>query len=157
MVHRRLFRIVHRDRKADPVPSVSRMGRFHGKPREVSYLAETPMTAWKEVRAHWPADPSTHLVVDIDVDLDSVLDLTDETMQRECGITPAELVQAGPAYEPCQRLAQRLQARGVSAIWTYSAADQPDGRVLVVFLDNLGPSSALRVLDARPVDFVEPE
>jgi hypothetical protein len=142
------------------VPARGQRGRFSDEPGQVSYLAENPETAWREVSGHWPpgmADPAAHVVVDIDVDLESVLDFTDEAVQREWGITFAELVQPPPDYEPCQQLARRLRAKGIVAIWTYSAADQPDGRVLVVFLENLKPPSALRIAGVRPVVVVEPE
>jgi hypothetical protein len=48
-------------------------------------------------------------------------------------------------YHLTQRVAARLKSEGIEAFWTYSRADQPEGRTLVVFLDNLGPDSRVEI------------
>jgi hypothetical protein len=78
-----------------------------------------------------------------------VADLTRRSTQQRYGIDRDVLV--GDDYRRCQALAQRLRANGVQAAWTYSRADQPDGRVLVVFLDGLTLPSRIERVEVRPV------
>jgi len=149
MESRVLFRAVYEDFEAEPIPSRSAKGRFHVRALGISYLAGSPTTAWREVTARWGADPAAFVMVEIEVTLKDVLDLTDPAVHSALGITEAELVATD--YDACQKLAERLGPDGPEAIWTYSAADQPDGRQLVVFLDRLRSGSSIRIVSIRPI------
>ena len=46
----------------------------------------------------------------------------------------------GEGYEATRTLARRLRREGVQAIITYSARDRPDGRNVILFLENIAPS-----------------
>ena len=145
------YRAVYREYRADPLPSRSRAGRFHasGAPGAVTYLAANPGTAWKEVTERWGADPNAYWLVEVNVRLARVADLTDPKTQAHYHVDEGVLTDAN--HQRCQRLAQRLRADGFEGAWTYSRADRPHGRQLVVFLDALAPGSRARVLKATPV------
>jgi hypothetical protein len=72
-------------------------------------------------------------------------------VQSKYGVTSKQLT-AGD-HDACQKFGDQLTRAGVEAVWTYSAADQPDGRQLIVFLDNLQPGSSVKVVDARTITF----
>ena len=78
-----------------------------------------------------------------------IADLTKQSVQKRYGIDRQVLI--GEEYKRCQELARRLRADGMQAAWTYSRADQPAGRVLVVFLDRLDPSSGVERVEIRPI------
>lgn len=90
-------------------------------------------------------------MVEVLVTLHKVTDLSDRVMQRRYGVGPEIL--RGDDYGPCQRLARELRAESVEGLFTFSRADQPDGRQLVVFLDLLKPESSVKVDSVREVRF----
>lgn len=145
------YKVFYREFADDPLPSRSAWGRFHDQAtgRATTYLAERSSTAWREVTHRWRASASAFRVAVVRIRLRKLADLTRRSTQQRYRIDRDTLV--GPEYRPCQALAQRLRANGVEAAWTYSRADQPDGRVLVVFLDGLAPPSRVERVEVRSV------
>ena len=144
-----LFRAVYHAYAADPVPSRSETGRFHQESKPTTYLASTPRTAWMEVSHRWNAEPASFRMAAIEASVTNLIDLTDSSVQATLGITEEQLVDVN--CDHCRQLAERLRGRGIEALWTYSAADRPGGRQLVIFLDQLLASSNIRVLSIDPV------
>lgn len=79
-----------------------------------------------------------------------VADLTDSSIRQNYGVELDVLV--GADWKPCQRLARRLRHEEFEALWTFSRADFPRGRQLVVFLSHLTPESAVRVVRVRRIN-----
>jgi hypothetical protein len=77
------------------------------------------------------------------VNVSNIVDLTSAESQQRYKITESMLT--GDEYGPTQLLARRLRSLGVEAVWTYSRADQPNGRVLVVFLEQRAAGSEVTV------------
>jgi hypothetical protein len=145
-----LYRAVFQGYEGDPLPTRSPQGRFHDPSSgPTTYLAESQSTAWKEVTHRWHARRSAYVMVEVAVSVDSVLDLTDEAVQVRYGCDRKMLTAL--EHEPCRRLAARLRGEGIEALWTFSAADNPDGRQLVLFLDKLGGESQVRVTGVQRV------
>jgi hypothetical protein len=147
----RVFKAVYREYEKDPLPSRSENGRFHDSTtgKRTTYLASSAETAWKEVLHRWQARPESYRIVEVAVRLSKVVDLTEPENQRKYGVTP-ELLN-GDDYTSCQKLARQLREDGLEGFWTYSRADRPSGRTLVVFLDQLPGSSFVKVQRVRPV------
>jgi RES domain-containing protein len=146
-MERILYRAVFHEYVADPLPSRSVAARFHqSKSTDVptTYLAASAETAWREVTFHWKGNPNAYRIVRVECRLSKILDLTEPAVQAAYGVNGSILT--GVDYVPCQALARRAREEGFEAIWTFSAADQPDGRQLVVFLDQLQRSSAITVV-----------
>jgi hypothetical protein len=136
----------------DPLPSRSEWGRFHDPStgRSTTYLAARSSTAWREVTHRWRADAAVYRIATVQLRTRKIVDLTKRSVQKRYGIDRQVLI--GEEYKRCQELARRLRADGIEAVWTYSRADQPAGRVLVVFLDRLEqPSSGIERVDVRPI------
>lgn len=91
-----------------------------------------------------------HYIAQVKVRVSSVADLTDPTTRKRYGIDTESLI--SDDYGPCQRLRRRLEEEGIEAIWTYSRADQPAGRQLVILLAQLKGSSSVEVVQTGPVD-----
>ena len=146
-----LYKAVYVDYEKDPLPSRSASGRFHDAASGpvTSYLTDKRKTAWKEVKFRWKADPASYRMAEVAVRLNKLIDLTDGKMQEKYGVNQEMLI--ADDYRLTQRVAHRLRAEGVEAFWSYSRADQPDGRALVVFLENLAPGSYVRVRRMRPI------
>ena len=144
-----LYRAVYVDYLDAPLPSRSQEGRFHDRPGTTTYLAGSRATAWKEVQHRWQADPTSYRMVVLRARLRRIADLTDPSVQARYGIDQTGLT--GLDYEPCRKLARRLRAEGFEGVWTFSMADSPGGRQLVVFLDQLQPDSSIRVSGVEPV------
>jgi len=150
MESRTLFRAVSVEFEADPLPSRGAKGRFHDGAVKITYLASRTATAWREVLARLPdADPTAFRMVEIEAAISAFVDLTDPATQAKYGVTEEQLTASD--HQTCRELAQRLRGARVEAVWTYSAADRPDGRQLVVFLDRLRSGSSVRVIAKRPV------
>ncbi|OFW02904.1 MAG: hypothetical protein A3G20_09220 [Acidobacteria bacterium RIFCSPLOWO2_12_FULL_59_11] len=144
-----LYRAVYVDYRNDPLPSRSEEGRFHDTPGTTTYLAGSRATAWKEVQDHWNADPKSYGMAVVSVRLRRIADLTEPSVQARYGIDRRGLT--GLDYELCQKLTRRLRAEGFEGLWTFSKADSPGGRQLVIFLDQLQPDSSIRVSGVEPV------
>ncbi len=89
-------------------------------------------------------------MAEVHVRLQAIVDLTDRATQERYGVDPRTLT--SDDYTQCLRLAARLRAEGVEAIWTYSRADWPDGRQLVVFVDQLRRRSEVSVVRIGPIE-----
>jgi RES domain-containing protein len=89
-------------------------------------------------------------MAEVDVKLSEIVDLTEPSVQERYGVDQEELT--ADDYQVCQQLADRLRAEGVEAIWTYSRADQPGGRQLVVFVDRLKEGSLFEVASIRAIE-----
>jgi RES domain-containing protein len=146
-----LYRAVYEDFVDDPVPSHSGAGRFHDDSTTgaTTYLAATPETAWKEITHRWAGDRARYRMVEVSVTIRNVVDLTDRATRRRYGIDEESLT--ADHYGACQRLRKRLEAEGVEAIWTYSRADRPGGRQLVVLLARLQEGSSVEVIRTGPI------
>lgn len=146
---------MYQDYRDDPLPSRSPLGRFHSRESaaSVTYLAASPQTAWKEVTARWSADRDAYWMAEVRVRLNKVADLTEAGTPERLGIDQQALTDA--SHDRCQRLAERLRAQGFEGIWTFSRADRPDGRQLVVFLDRVSRQH-IRIHSLKPVRDVLP-
>jgi RES domain-containing protein len=147
-----LYRAFYEEYEDDPLPSRSAVGRFHDETgaRATSYLAASPETAWREVIHRWQADKGTFRLGKVEVRLSNIMDLTDPVTRKRYDIDRESLT--ADDYRSCQELRRRLQAEGVEGIWTYSRADQPAGRQLVVLLDQVRKSSRIEVVHVGPVN-----
>lgn len=144
-LEKRVFKAVYREYEKDPLPSRSENGRFHDRTtgKRTTYLASGAETAWKEVLHRWRARRGSYRMVEVAVRLSKIVDLTELENQNKYGVTPELLT--GDDYTSCQKLARQLREEGVEGFWTYSRADRPSGRTLVVFLDHLLESSFVKV------------
>ncbi|MFN7926087.1 MAG: RES family NAD+ phosphorylase [Bryobacteraceae bacterium] len=135
-----LYRAVYQRYATEPIPSRSSSGRFHDalSPGQTSYLAEDPATAWKEVALHWGSTEQAYRMVEVEIEIQKILDLTDPSTRKRYGIKVEQLVSGD--WSACQQLANQLRRDGFQAVRTFSRADQPDGRNVVVFLECLKPS-----------------
>lgn len=135
----------------DPLPSRSEWGRFHDPSvgRATTYLTARPSTAWREVAHRWRADAAVYRMATVQIRARKIADLTKRSVQKRYGIDRRMLI--GEDYKPCQEVARRLRADGFEAVWTFSRADQPTGRVLVVFLDRLERPSGIERVGVRPI------
>jgi hypothetical protein len=102
-------------------------------------------TAWREVKHHWKANPAAYRMARVQVRLNKIADLTDREIRKTYGVDKETLQNRD--YDATERLARRLRADGFEGIWTYSHADQPNGRCLVVFLDRLSEGSRIEVVE----------
>lgn len=141
----KLYKAVYEEYEQAPLPSRSSKGRFHEQSTgsSTTYLATSPETAWKEVTERWSTKRSTYRMVEVVVRVSKVVDLTDSATRERYGVDEGMLT--AEDHGPCQQLAARVREEGVEAVWTFSRADRPEGRQLVVFLDLLGSSSSARV------------
>lgn len=140
-----LYKAVYEEFADNPFPSRSAKGRFHDAETagSTTYLAAYPTTSWKEVVHRWKANPAVYRMASVRVSVSNIVDLTSAESQRRYKITEPMLT--GDEYGPTQLLAHRLRSLGVEAVWTYSRADQPNGRVLVVFLEQRAAGSEVTV------------
>lgn len=147
-----LYKAVYFEYEKDPLPSRSKSGRFHGQisGMNTTYVTPAKETAWKEVTFRWKADPASYRMAQVRINLKAVVDLTDPAVQKEYGISREFLT--ADDYRQTQRLADNLRAEKVEAVWTYSRADLPDGRMLVVFLDNLRTGSVVEAIALERID-----
>lgn len=147
-----LYRAFYKEFEDDPLPSRSAIGRFHDEAtaQVTSYLAASPETAWREVTHRWRADRKTYRMAEVEVRLSLIVDLTDPDTRSRYDIDQEGLT--ADDYRFTQQLRSRLQAEGVEGIWTYSRADQPGGRQLVVLLDRLKKSSKVKVIRTGPIN-----
>ena len=91
--------------------------------------------------AHNPdADPTKFVVLQADLETKELLALTESDARMAFGVTREELVAS--RYQQTQELGAKIRARGIAALITYSYADQPDGRCLVVFEECLAKSKS---------------
>lgn len=138
-----------RTKDADGLPSRARHGRFHYWDFAPCYLADRAKTAFIEVFSGFPQKTLKAFVcLHVEAELTNIVDLTDRKVARQHGTSEFELT--GEDHAPCQRLAYKLRAEGVEAVWTYSSK-HPGGRVLVIFLDKLLPTSKVTVTGVTPV------
>jgi RES domain-containing protein len=142
-----LYRAVYVDYASAPLVPRSVVARFHTRAGTTIYLAQSLETAEREVTFRWSADLSSYVLVEVRARLHRVIDLTMPSEQAKYDVTPDELT--APDYTVCQALAEKLRAEGWEAAWTLSAADRPDGRQLVVFVDLLDAASSLEVVSVR--------
>lgn len=106
-------------------------------------MSLTRETATREVVKRWGAvgpNLGAYVAFQVPVRLRRVVDLTDPQAVGALGVSRETLV--GPDSSPCQALATRVRAAGVEGLVTWSAAD-PSGKNLVVFLDQLDPTSSV--------------
>lgn len=145
------FKALYEGFAADPLPSRSASGRFHDARTGpgTTYLAAMAATAWLEVTHRWQAQAAAFRMATVRLRVGKLEDLTKRAAQKRYGVDRAMLI--GDEYQSCQHLAQRLRANGFEAAWTYSRADQPDGRVLVVFLDRLSAPSRIDRVEVGPI------
>jgi len=147
-----LYRAIYEEFEDDPLPSRSAVGRFHDEATApvTTYLAAAPETAWREVTHRWQAAQETYRMAEVRVKLSIIADLTDPATRRRYDIDEESLT--ADDYRPCQQLRRRLEMEGVEAIWTYSRADHPAGRQLVVLLAQLKRGSKVKVVRTSPID-----
>lgn len=148
----KLYRAVYESYEDDSLPSRSHRGRFHDETngRWTTYLAASADTAWEEVTYRWQADRTSYRMVEVIVKVNKIVDLTDLSTRERYSVDMDVLT--AEEYGPCQQLANRLRAEGVEAMWTFSKADYPDGRQLVVFLNRLSEGSYVRVRRIQRMD-----
>jgi RES domain-containing protein len=144
---KKLYRAVIRAYADAPLASRSHTGRFHTEKGSATYLAASPGTAWKEVLARLGAKREHFLVIEVEVEVDKlkVVDLTDPAVQAKYHVNTNLLIDVD--HGPCQALAVRLRAEGIQAIWTFSRADYPEGRQLVIFLDLVDADACIHMVN----------
>ena len=147
-----LYKAVYEEFEQNPIPSRSDKGRFHDEAAAgaTGYLAASPETAWSEVTHRWGGAKEAYRMAEVKVKIRVVADLTDPATRRHYHISEESLT--ADQYGPCQQLRRRLEAEGVEGIWTYSRADQPGGRVLVVLLAQLKKGSNVEVVRTGPIN-----
>jgi RES domain-containing protein len=122
------------------------------------YLAQDPITAFVEVSAlillpngPAPLRSPPWVVINVDVIVNNVLDLTDAGVLEKLGTTTSEVT--GPwiarSHSPTQRLGRLAHASRRIAGIRYASAKKTGGTNLVVFPDRLAlaPGSFLEVFD----------
>lgn len=140
------YRIVRAEFVESCLYSVAPTGRFHdtSSAGPTSYACQTLESAWAEIRKYLPeADPRAFTVLVLECQVSRIVDLTDSEVRLEWEITKDELLSLD--HSACQRLAQRLRKKKISVVRTYSAADPPDGRTIVVFSECLKHKSQFRI------------
>ena len=86
-------------------------------------------------------------LVQIEVTVEPVLDLTDSAVRDDLGVTSEALVGDDDSdLEACLRIADWARANGYRAIMTLSAARNSE-RVLVIYLE--GPARLLRMKEGQ--------
>ena len=146
------FRIVRTESVESRLYSVAPTGRFHdtSSAGPTSYACQTLESAWAEIRKYLPeADAVAFTVLVLECQVSRMVDLTDGEVRLEWGITKDELVSRD--YSACQRLAQRVRKKKIPVVRTYSAADPPDGRTIVVFSECLKNKSQFRIKGKVPL------
>ena len=146
------YRVVRSEAVELRLYSVAPTGRFHdtSSPGPTSYACQTLESAWAEVRKYLSeADPGAFTVLVLECQVSRTVDLTDAEVRLEWGITKDELVSRD--HSACQRLAQRLRKKKIPVVRTYSAADPPDGRTIVVFSECLKHKSQFRIKGRVPL------
>lgn len=158
------YRVVGSGRRTKREVLRSGRGRFHDDPdREpTTYLAESLVTAWREVTAHagearvnakafraWritlPHGMARRLV-----------DLRVPNQQREHHITQAEL-EADPAPESGKALGRRLRQEGKSGIIYRSVRNRPSGVCVAVFLEDVEAELGVEPVDDEWERFIRGE
>lgn len=137
------FRLVYRGFAKTPLEARAE-GRFNRQDEgRTTYLSLTRRTAVLEIAKRWGAigaNRAAYLELQVPVRLRRVVDLTDPGTAAALGVSRELLT--GTDLAPCQALATRIRAAGVEGILTWSAAD-PEGKNLVIFLDQLDPASSV--------------
>jgi len=139
------FRSVWKGNADDPLKTRSETGRYHTRLDMDStvYLAADQETAELEVAKRWGSAPEEYVLVKVKVELSHCVDLTAPDTQKQ--LKTSEDALAGKNWRECQHVAADLRARGFEAAWTYSSADRPDGRCLVIFTENFKKGSRFEV------------
>ena len=142
-LHRTGYRLVYR-RFADAPLDARAEGRFNRQDESrTTYLSLTRRTATLEVAKRWGsvgANRSAYVEFEIPFRLRRIVDLTDPDTAAALGVSRETLT--GSDLRECQALAGRLRAEDIEGILTWSAAD-PEGKNLVIFLDQLDPASSI--------------
>ena len=137
------YRLVYRRFAGAPLEARAE-GRFNRVAEgRTTYLSLTRRMARLEVARRWgmvAANRAAYVEFEVPLRLRRVVDLTGAATASALGVSRETLT--GPDLTPCQGLATRLRAGGVEGILTWSAAD-PDGKNLVVFLDQIDPASSV--------------
>lgn len=116
-------------------------------PAEKSHWCFSAEPAWREILAHNPdANPEAFVVLQAELKSKELLELTDSAARAAFNVTRAELV--APRYDKTQQVGSAIRARGFAAVLTYSYADQPDGRCLVVLEECLKQSKSKLAIQA---------
>ncbi len=139
------FKAVWRGNIEAPLETKSEEGRYHTRMDmdQTMYLATTPETAMQEVAKRWGGDPAEYTVVSARVKLSRCADLTAEETQGLLKVSEDDLT--GNRWRSCQQVAASLRARGYEAVLTYSAADRPKGRCLIIFTENFKATSGVEL------------
>jgi RES domain len=117
-------------------------GRFHTN--------EDWQTAWIEVQRHLPtANPAAFDILEFEFDSSLLIDASNPAEAKAHGVSETQLV--APDYAACQELARSLRQSGVVGLLTYSAADRPDGRCIVLFEECLKPKQLPKLVSRRSV------
>ena len=147
-----LYRIVRSELAELRLYSVAPTGRFHdtSSPGPTSYTCHSVESAWAEIRKYLlEADPAAFTVLVLECPTTRMVDLTLAEVRLEWGITKDELLSGD--HSACRRLAQRLRKKKIPVVRTYSAADPPDGRTMVVFSECLKHKSQFRIKEQVPL------
>lgn len=148
----RVFRMIRqelRDRILSPEGSVLHGGRYN--PKGVFgalYCGDTEEVCRAEVAkaaAHLPL--AAFVVGTIQVQLQKVLDLTDDQVLMTLGLTRADLTKAGD-WRLTQHLGALAREAGFEALLVPSAAGP--GTNLVIFSDRLLPGSSIELVKEKP-------
>lgn len=155
----RLFRLVperYREEALSTVGSLIYGGRYN-PPREfgVLYLGEDEEVCWAEIRRRTGSPEflrEPRVLAEVQVELERVLDLTDEEVLRELGIEEDDLVKAtgdeAEDYRLTREIARAAREAGFEALKVRSVTSR--GSNLVIFTDKLSGSSRVELHELRP-------
>lgn len=152
-LRRQFFRMVphyHRDRALSAEGSERYGGRYNHKATfGALYCGETPTVCAAEVRKLSAGRTLGRFVLaSVTVELQRVLDLTDQAVLQRLGLQPKDLVT--PDWDQTQDLGRLAREAGFEALLVPSAA--APGTNLVVFPDQLDPASSVNLIAVEPTE-----
>ena len=147
------YRIVGKHRTARDEILKSNWGRFHDDPEiePTSYLADSLMTAWREVTARFgeiPADPKAFRAWRVTVSGVNLADLTEPEEQSRHQVTGAQIL-VDPPPPQCKALARRLrqQEAGYHGLIYQSVRNRPGGICVALFLERVSEPIVLEPVE----------
>jgi RES domain-containing protein len=127
-------------------------GRYY-TPNEggrTSYLAMDWRTAWIEVQRHLPtANPEAFDILEFEFETGTLVDVSNPSVAGLYGVD--ETILTGAGYESCPSLAHQFRGANHQGLFTYSAANRPDGRCIVLFEECLRPKQFPKLKSRKSV------
>ena len=146
-----LFRIVHETSRTKPLQAYKAPARYHltqDEAGQTSYLSLDEATSMAEVSHHLGGTVRLRnmIVIEFEVDLDDVADLTDKREMKRHRATIEQLI--GDDHSLTQDLARRLRRDKVQALIVPSARDRK-GKNVVLFLENINKKAIRKIREEK--------